>query len=318
MEPVEVIRNYHGSDSLMTQTARVIYNLFVNDLMKFTDFDSTLGTAFGAAFLVDVQNAETVVADSTVIDQQVTLTENVLASMELARTKYIEVKYFVQKAFPKSAGTQGEFGLNDYEKARKSNVLMGQFLFGMHVACAKYNTQLIAVGYTQAKIDAILLIRADLLDNNNLQKVFQKQRPKLTEDRIIVLKSCYSTMMEVMGAAQIVYADDYAKQHQFVYHPSSGNGNEEFPGTIRADTEGLVTTLDVYSPETELKFKNTGVASLTFSLSKTNAMEGNLVDLDGGATIIRTLAELQVDATNIIVKNNDTTQAGSYLVDVIF
>lgn len=117
MEPTEIKRTYQGSDAFMTESARVNYNLANIELAKFTVFDSTINATFMTAYLTAIVAAETVVADSAISDQQVQTTENVLSQMDLARAKYNEVKYFAQKAFPNSAATQGEFGLNDYMDA---------------------------------------------------------------------------------------------------------------------------------------------------------------------------------------------------------
>lgn len=105
MDPQEITRNYTGSDAFMTESARVNYNLAYSELTKFTNFDSTIKASYMSDYLAAIIAAETVVADSAISDQQVQTTENVLSQMELARAKYNEVKYFVQKAFPDSAAT---------------------------------------------------------------------------------------------------------------------------------------------------------------------------------------------------------------------
>ena len=197
MDPQELKRNYTGTDAFMTESARVNYNLSNGDLAKFTAFDSTINATFMTAYLTAIVAAETVVADSAISDQQVQTTENVLSQMDLARAKYNEVKYFVQKAFPGSPATQGEFGLNDYMDARRSESKMIQFLDEMHKAAVKYQTELADAGYT-AKIDDIRTIRNSLLDKNTTQEVFKKQRPKLTEDRIKILNAAYERLTQVM------------------------------------------------------------------------------------------------------------------------
>jgi hypothetical protein len=316
MEPIEVVRIFNGSDAFMTESARVIHDLFATDIAAFTAFDSTLNGAFVTAYLAEVVAAEQVIADTAIVDQQVILTEKADKSMDLARIKYNEVKYFVQKAFKDSLGTQNEFGLNDYERARKNKSQMAQFLFEMHVAADKYGAELIAAGYNQAGIDAILPLRDELLTNNISQKVFQKQRPKLTEDRVKVLNTCYKTMMQINAAAQIVFIDDFAKQNQYVYMPSSEQDDSlEFIGVAPIDTVTLIGTVD-YLATAIVRFRNTGLASLTFSLSQTLDIESNAIELNGGAEVTKTMGELQVDGINLLVKNNDATQEGNYLVEV--
>jgi len=316
MEPEEIQRDYNGTDAYMTETSRVIYNLFLEDLPKFGAFDTTMNGEYANKFLEQVVAAEQVVADTAIIDQQVALTEKADQSMEKARVKYNEVKYFVLKAFKSSLGTQNEFGLNDYERARKNRSQMAQFLFEMHAACDKYKTELIAAGYNQAAIDAILPIREELLNTNTSQKLFIKQRPKLTEDRIIILNACYETLTQINAAAQLVFMDDYAKQNQYVYNPSPDtNDNLDFTGTVAANTLAVISEV-TYKPMALVRFRNTGLASLTFCLSTTEILEGTTVELNGGAEVAYTMAELKVQGTFLLVKNNDLAKEGNYLVEV--
>jgi len=316
MQPMEVVRLFTGTDAYMTETARVTHGLVMLDLPRFTAFDTTINATYVSSFLASVVAAEIIVADSAVIDQQVSLTENVQDAMERARLKFAEVKYFVVKAFPKSPGTQNEIGLNDYQRARKNQSQMAQFLKELHLGCTKYQAQLIAAGFNAASIAAILPLRDELLAKNTSQKVFKKQRPKLTEDRVTILNTCYEKMALIMAAGQLVYSTDYAKRNQFVYlSASKSNDSEEYSGTVAANAIAAVATVG-FDEASVLSFKNTGVAGLTFCLSKTNAMEGNLVQLAGGATISKTMSELQADGVNILVKNNDSALDGSYLVEV--
>lgn len=318
MEPTEVIRFYNGSDAFMTETANVNHQLFVDDLVVFKTFDSTMDNDFATAYMASVVAAQTVVADSSVIDQQVTLTENADAQMELARIKYTQVKYFVLKAFPNSLGTQGEFGLNDYIKARRSKTQMGQFLFEMYTACDKYSTELIAAGYNQAGIDSILPVRTALMGNTISQKVFEKQRPKLTEDRIIILNDCYKSMVQINAAAQIVYMDDYAKQKQFVYLPSSQTDDSvEFTGILPAEMTAIVGKVP-YKASSLVTFKNTGLTPLLFSLSIDDQLSGEIVSLEAGMEEVRDMETLLVNGTNVIVKNGDLLAEGNYFVKVKF
>lgn len=121
MEPVEIRRLYNTEDVRMTESARVTQELLTQDLASFTAFDATITPEFAANFLAKIVAAEKVVADTVIIDQQVALTENVLDVMDRARAMYGEMRYFVLKSFPTSVGIQGEIGLNDYDKARRSN-----------------------------------------------------------------------------------------------------------------------------------------------------------------------------------------------------
>lgn len=313
MDPKEITRHYSGNDAFMTESARVNYNLANDDLAKFTAFDSTIDEAYMAAYLADIETAETVVADTAVSDQQVQTTENVLSQMDLARAKYNEVKYFVQKAFPNSPATQGEFGLNDYMDARRSENKMIQFLDEMHKACVKYQTQLVAAGYNAPAIAAIQTIRTDLLNKNTTQEVFKKQRPKLTENRIKILNAVYGRLSLINAAAQVIYANDYAKKRQFVYDISADKGLQEYEGTVAAGALKTVATVAV-SEDAVFTFKNTGTVPLVFCLSPTQNLEGIQIPIGGGATISKTAGDLNPNAGFLLVKNTDAANAGSYLI----
>jgi hypothetical protein len=315
MEPNEIVRAYTSSDVYMTETARTIQSLFASDIAKFTNFDSTLTPAFANQFLAAVVAAETVVADSSVVDQQVQKTELVLAAMEKAKAKYADVKYFAIKAFPNSPGTQNEFGLNDYENARKSTPQMVQFLDEMSKACVKYQPQLLTAGYNAPAIVEIQTIRTELLTANSTQEVFKKQRPKLTEDRIIILNTCYNFVTQVNQAAQLVFKTDFAKQKQYVFNPSTETSNLIFAGTVKVGETKLLAVVP-FLPENVFAFKNTGIVPLIFCLSTTTDIEGIKIEIGGGAVITKSGSELNLDATNLLVLNTDSANEGSYEVEV--
>lgn len=316
MKTESVVRAFAGTDVYMAQTARVTHNLIKLELDLFTNFDTTITQQSLEDYYESIVLAEEVVADSAIIDQQVSLTESVNEVMGMARTKYNQIRYFVLKAFPNSIGVQGEFGLNDYMKARKNVNQMGQFLKEMQNACEKYESILVSRGCKKEEISAISEIRDKLISHNTTQKVFKKQRPKLTEDRIIILNNCYATTVELMAAAQFVYADDYAKRNQFVYTPSvRTNDGEEFTGEVAPKATDLVTKVE-YEADSILLFRNTGTVSLTFALSNSDVLEGNEVELAGGATISKTMEELNAGANSILVRNNDSAITGSYMIEI--
>ena len=315
MNPIEILRAYKGSDAEMAAYARVTHSLMTADLAKFTAFDSTMTAAFAAQYLTAINNADTVVADSAVLDIQVQKTELIQIAMEKAKGKYADVKYFVQKTFPSSLATQNEFGLNDYDRARKSSTQMIQFLDEMHKACVKYQTQLVAKGLNAAAIAEIQTFRTELQTANTNQEVFKKQRPKLTEERIIVLNTCYDYITQVNAAAQRVYKDDYAKQKQFVFSTASSSNIIEFNGEVAANSIKNAGTI-VFSTDNVFTFRNTGLVPLSFCLSTTDAFEGIEVAIGGGATISKAADELNAGATNVLVKNTDATGVGMYEIEV--
>ena len=316
MEAKPVIRMYQGADAFMTEEARVAHGLIMNDLAKFTNFDSTFTPAYMADFLNDIEAADTVVADSAVSDEQRLKTETLNAVMEQARSVYNDVKYFAGKAFPTSSATRDLFGLNDYEAVRKNPAKMIQFLHEMHNAAVTYQAELLVVGFSKTTTTAILDIREALQQSNTDQKTFRKARPKLTEDRIILLNNCYSKLALLYSAAQLVYKDDYAKRKQFVFLSSSASGADDYEGTVPADTVLEIETL-AYDPKTSFTFRNTGTVALEFCLSASDTPEEIVVATEAGATVTKTAAELNANATHLLVRNKDAGTAGSYEVTIV-
>lgn len=320
MEPKEEIRVYSGADSKMTEAARTILGLLTTDIAAFTAFDSTMNGVFLTDYENAINDADTVVADTAVIDQLVSKTETVIEVMDTARSKYRDVKYFVQKAFPNSVGIQGEFGLNDYDRARKSTAQMIQFLNEMFNACTKYSAALITAGYNQLAIDEIKDIRDKLQLCNLRQEVFKKERPKLTEDRIIILNKCYNMMVQVNAAAQLVFRDDYAKQKQYVYSAAPGNtvDEEEFEGTVAPTFTKTITA--VGAEDAVYTFRNTGLVPLVFCLSVTEDGEAAIpkITIGGGAIVTQTSADMDPDGTAVylLVNNPSTSTEGSYKVQI--
>lgn len=314
MNREEIKRMYQNSDAEMTETARVIHGLMVDDLAKFTAFDSTITELYAALFLTAIDNADTVIADSAVIDMQVQKTTAIQVDMDKAVGKYADVKYFAQKAFPTSIATQNEFGINDYERARKSPTQMIQFLDEMHRACAKYQTQLVAKGFSAAAIEEIQTIRNELRTTNTDQEVFKRQRTKLTADRITVLNNCYAYITEANAAAQRVYKDDFAKRNQFVYSTAPADTTVDFDGEVAASSTVTAGTVP-FAIDTVFTFKNAGLVPLVFCLSSTTAFEGIEVAIGGGASVTKTGSELNPNATNILVKNTGDT-IGIYEIEV--
>lgn len=314
MNPKKIARIYTTEDVYMTETARVTFELFKADLPYFTKFDTTMTAGYAKDFLAMVEGAETVVADSAVIDQQVTLTEEVDATMIEARSAYNKMKFFILKAYPNSVGTQGEFGLNDYDKARRSRAQMGYFLGDMYTACQKYESQLLAVGCSIDHMVQLQKVRDELIVKNTKQKLFKKRRPKLTEDRIVILNNCYLRVMEVMAAAQLIFENEYAKKNQYVFvHATKSSDKEEYTGEIAPDRVDVIAVVE-YDAKASLVFTNTGAIPLTFALSNSDVLEEIEVELSAGATITKTMGELHKDASRILVQNLDKAKEGSYRV----
>jgi hypothetical protein len=201
-------------------------------------------------------------------------------------------------------------------EARRTPTRMVQFLDELSKAAVKYQAQLVASGCSAAAITGIATLRNDLVVKNSAQKMVRKQRPKMTEDRILVLNACYTRMALLNGAAQLVYATDYAKQQQFVYMPGSEStsGVQGFGGSIAAGQTGFVAEID-YDGDNVFTFTNTGDSDLLFCLSASDGFEGISVSVVAGATETRIGSELNPGARKLLVQNPGSVE-GNYNVEV--
>lgn len=216
-DEINLKRAYVTSDSTMLSKVRTIHSLFVKDLDAFAAFDATFSPEWGAAWLADIDAAVSVTDDSIRRAEMMGETEDLTDVIEEARTKWIEIKYFIKKAWPGDRAMLHLFGASAYKAARMNQPKMAEFLLGLHSTATDYAASLIEAGYTQARIDEIQTICEALLQKNDAQNKARRGRPKLTAQRIAALNAPYTRLMRVNRAAQIVFMNDYAKRKQYVF-----------------------------------------------------------------------------------------------------
>jgi hypothetical protein len=318
MDAIAVKRIYTTSDAFMLSNARSIHTLFGIDQAQFEAFDKNLDPAFGTAFGDAINDAEAAVSDDLIIDIVAAKTEAVEQKMNDARNKYGEVRYFVLKAFPDSKATQGQFGLNDYEDARKSAPKMLQLLNDMKTAAASHSAALISAGYTAAQITSITTVRTALEAAESAQKSAMKSRVLTTEERVKVMNTVYDMMTQVNAAAQIVFMNDYAKRSVYVFDASADNydGPGVYEGTLTGGQSVEIAHL-IFHSDRLLILENPGTTSLQYYLNGGGLdTQGSPVTIAPGASDEQTMADLDATGTHLIVKNLDAAVVGSYKVTV--
>ena len=310
-------RHYDATDSYMLQRVTTILAAFGDDLADFTAFAASFDSAFKTQWQTDLDAAMAVLDDETVVDQQKALSEAVVNAMTNARNKWSELKFFVKQAFPSSTGRQDEFGANDYDKVRASQIGMIRFMEKAHTTAEKYKTSLIAKAYTQEKIDEIATLGAALAAADSAQEGFKGSRRVQTEERNALMNKVYDTMLVVNEAAQIIYADSAAKRKTYSFQPIGDtiDGPGFYPGTAGAGTAAEVAHIN-YRADRELSFQNTGDGILQFYLSGGGlSPQGEIVNVNAGATETRTMAAMDATGNHIIV-NNPGESACTFVVTV--
>ena len=298
----ELIRAYKGSDDYMLETSNTLHSLFLANVADFTALDTTLTAAYGTTWLAAIDAAGTVVRDSQVKDILAQHTNDVLAQMELCKIKYNEVKFFANKVFPKDKARQAEFGTDTYIDARRSQSKMISFLDEMHKACVKYQAQLIAGGLTALKITEIQTLRTNLQNLNTTQESYIKARPVLTQDRIIILNTCYDYTRTVIEAAQVIYYNDMARRNQYIYLPSQeADDSEVITLTISNPVPVLIKT-QAYDAARQYIIANNGPAAVEFYISNDPLAMSIIVILNPGDNLPFTAAQLGTDGSNLYAR----------------
>ena len=220
--PEETKRVYAMSDAEALSLEKTIRSCFLQDQADFAAFDARFSTPYETDFLNDITAAEEEAADNNILTQQSGLTAEVEKWIEASKKSFQSSKYFIEQAFPSNTAVHKEFGYGDYEKARKSQVKMIQFMKQFHKTAVKYSTQLIAKGYAQAKIDEIDSIKTALDEANLKQEAFKKDRTVFTQERVGKMNTAWKRMQDVCNAAKNIYAENYAKYSRYITSESAG------------------------------------------------------------------------------------------------
>lgn len=84
----------------MLDQAQVMHAFFVEDLPSFTARFPFMDTAYAAAFLTAIDDADAQPDDETVVDSQQMITVQLEQNMQLARNAYTTLMTYVELAFP--------------------------------------------------------------------------------------------------------------------------------------------------------------------------------------------------------------------------
>ena len=209
-------RIYAGPDVDMKNDTRRIYKCFLEYINDFTSFDPDFDSAYSSKFLNALDDADKIESKYAVDANLKLLTKTVEEKMELCRNKFQSAKYFIEKAFPNNENIWQEFGYGAYNKARKNQVLMKEFMRNFYKTATKYSAKLIGANYTTEKIEEINTLLSELLQSDDEQESFKNGRPSLTQDNIEKLNLSYSIAAKVADVGKQIYAQDYAKHKKYV------------------------------------------------------------------------------------------------------
>ncbi len=319
--PEKIQKNFSKSLLELLEQAQVMHNLFIIDwpdfTAKFPFMDSTYANDFQTA--IDAADAEP--DDEAVLDQQQMLTYQLEQRMQEARNAYTTLLTYVQLAYPKNASILNHFGQERYRRARNNQLKMKELMEYAHSVAnaAPYQPVLIAKGFQQTDIDNLLALANALESENASQEGAKINRSFVAQVRTVKYNTVYNFMQELNMASKVVYMDNYAKQQQYLlYNEGSGlNVLAAYENTIAAN--GLTAAGPLVANTKKLRLTLVSGENLEFGLSfaVNAAFDGNTITLGAPEALTVNITDFATTATNIVVRNQSLTLAGSFKVECL-
>lgn len=227
---MQIKRKYNVPDAVMLDAADVIYAFYVIDEPDFQNFSNIVFTNnYANDFKSEIDAARAVVKDMVIIDELAKETEDVVKKVQECIDHFNELRFFVEKAFPNSDAMLNQFGYNDYREATKNQGKFLQFMEMLVLTVDKYNNELLAQGYTNAKINQIETLAEELRQEQQEQEQFKKTRVLLTEKRINIMNKPWLRMLDIYDAAKTIYKDSPSKVAEYELPRPTGDNSGQLP-----------------------------------------------------------------------------------------
>jgi hypothetical protein len=255
----------------MIESGDTLIALYTEDESEFFAYNAVMfPPVFKTNFQTNIDAAHNVTKDEIVVDEQQEETLEVTAKMKECFAYFQKMKPTIMFTFPNKQAVWNQFGFDDYEFARRSQGRMMQFMNMLNKTSVNYSVELIAKGWTQVKIDQCGTLAAELKTENTEQEQAKKDRPVETQERIVILNTCWEDMVFVTNAAKAVFYDNYAKLHQYILPEGGGDEQHTFNVDVATGATENVTE-QTFATEDEITIENMGTGDLDFGMM-------NLVD----------------------------------------
>ena len=309
-----IIRIYSFSDSSLIQWMRKMAAILSLYLTDFTTYDPMYDMAYAIALETEVDDAEALPDDPTVLGQQKAFTEQVAANMILSRDVFLHIRRFVKKAFPNSPAKWDEFGFSRYKAVRNTQDKMILFLRDLHVTAEKYKTELIAVNYTQVMIDEILTIHGLLTSTDSSQEVKKETRTVDTETRITAYNTLYEKGADICESGQYIFRSVPSKYNMFIIPVEKGH-KDIYTSTVGGGLTVTIVEKD-FTGDFVIELTNIGTTDLMFCLSATEgeACADGITVASGTSQSVNASELGDVSNAYLNVTNLDPATEGSYSV----
>ncbi len=221
-------RKFTIPDPTLLEHASRVKTTLSDDLDDFHAFDRTIDKETVKDLDSAIEKVNNIKTDDVVIDEMTELTDMVNLAMGNCNSAFKTVAFFARKVFKDNKAVQNQLGLNDIAKARNKHAQMIVFMNSLAKVAAKYKDELVKGGMNGSVVDSLPGLHQELLNANNNQEVFKKERGIITQERVNSLNKLYDLLLPISDIARIIYADNPAQLAKYTMpSPPSSTQSED-------------------------------------------------------------------------------------------
>ena len=237
---VEIQRIFNMGDDEMLERAQLFHDILADELAAFTGRFPWLDAAWLSALENDIRTADQYPKDESIVLDQKVLTGDVGTAMNRGYALLQDLGMYAKLAYPNDPARQRVFGQDFWAKARNSTLKLQEALELAYnkAQVADYNAALLAKGYTQAEIDALISIANELQLKNGLQEAAKSGRKVNRHDRVQLHNLVWGHMGTINTCAQVVWKNDADRLEQYQLYPPTSNATETI---LRIEVTGADT-----------------------------------------------------------------------------
>lgn len=222
---VTIIRRFSKPDTDMLEQARLFYDLVLPNLAAWTALFPWMDAAWMIALLADIEAADAYPTDDSVVADIKVTTGDVASTMTQGRAALHELDVYAQLAWPTDMARQRVFGQDRWSANNRNTLKLKESLELANAKAdhAEYKPALLAKGYTQLKVDALLTLATSIDTKNRMQESLKAGRPVSSHDRISLMNIVWGHIVTIHICAEVVHANDEDRRNQFRLYPPAGS-----------------------------------------------------------------------------------------------
>lgn len=209
-------RKYKISDSKMLVLADTFQAMYENDKSDFEAYNSVMFPVdFGAAFLEAIDAARNYSTDIEMMYTHADKTALFNAKHKECCNFFQAMKPTIMNVFPDNEMIWNQFGFNEYTTVLRAKQKMITFMEVLFETAESYSAELIAGGFTAAKIAAIQTLQNELNEAQLIKEGKIKERPVSTYERVSLLNNVWEVMLKINKVSKAVYRNSLAMTKKY-------------------------------------------------------------------------------------------------------